>query len=158
MPSHFHSPAYALGSSGARSASSSACASMTGRNGAGSRPTGFSPKPSTQANSSAYGGLSPGQISSIASGSSSPSAATAVLASRAETPMRRPPVTSFNSAQRPVSSSASSQRANCPGSSVLPSMASFATTSDSMGGSLDAPAAGGRGHSRATVSDRSPTY
>ena len=40
---------------------------------------------------------------------------TAVLASRAETPMRSPPVTSFSSAQRPVSSSASSQRASCAG-------------------------------------------
>src|ERR1700740_99898 len=47
------------------------------------------------------------------------SAATAVLASRAETPMRKPPVTSLISAQRPVSSSASSQRANCCGSCAL---------------------------------------
>src|SRR5216683_3896637 len=41
--------------------------------------------------------------------------ASAVLASRAETPTRKPPVTSFNSAQRPVASSASSQRSSRAG-------------------------------------------
>ena len=38
--------------------------------------------------------------------------------------MRKPPVTSLSSAQRPVSSSASSQRASCAGSSALPSVES----------------------------------
>ena len=56
------------------------------------------------------------------------SAATAVLASRAETPMRKPPVTSLISAQRPVSSSASSQRASCFGSCALPSVESVSMT------------------------------
>ena len=51
--------------------------------------------------------------------SAAPSAATAALASRAETPMRKPPVTSLISAQRPVSSSASSQRASRAGNSAL---------------------------------------
>ena len=60
----------------------------------------------------------------------SPSAAAAVLASRAETPMRRPPVTSLSNAQRPVSSSASSQRASCAGNCDLPSVESVVTTSD----------------------------
>src|SRR5215208_4909052 len=94
---------------------------------------GLSPRPSTQAKSSRYGGSSPGQINSISSGSLPPSAATAVLASRAETPIRRAPVTSFKSAQRPVSSRESSQCASRPGSSALPSVASAVTTSLSVG-------------------------
>src|ERR1700759_4040166 len=49
-------------------------------------------------------------------------------------PIRIAPVTSFSSAQRPVSSSSSSQRANCFGSSVLPSVRSVVTTSLSVGG------------------------
>ena len=57
-----------------------------------------------------------------------PSAATAAFASRAETPMRKPPVTSLISAQRPVSSSASSQRASCCGSCALPSVESVSMT------------------------------
>ena len=64
----------------------------------------------------------PGQSSSMSCASVAPSAATAALASRADTPMRKPPVTSLISAQRPVSSSASSQRASCAGSSALPSV------------------------------------
>ena len=65
----------------------------------------------------------PCQTSSTSSGSVAPSAATAVLASRADTPMRSEPVMSFSSAQRPVSSSASSQPASCAGRSALPSVA-----------------------------------
>src|SRR6476660_6852488 len=64
----------------------------------------------------------------------SPRLAAAVLASRAETPIRIAPVTSFNSAQRPVSSSSSSQRESCFGSSVLPSVRSVVTTSERVGG------------------------
>ncbi len=67
-------------------------------------------------------------------GPCSPSSAAAVLASRAEMPIRIAPVTSFNSAQRPVSSSSSSQRASCFGSSVLPSVRSVVTTSARVGG------------------------
>src|SRR5258705_9363484 len=67
-------------------------------------------------------------------GSLSPSAAAAVLASRAEMPIRIAPVTSFNNAQRPVSSSSSSQRASCFGRSVLPSVRSVVTTSERVGG------------------------
>src|SRR4030081_1055643 len=63
-----------------------------------------------------------------------PSAAAAVFASRAEIPIRIAPVTSFNSAQRPVASSSSSQRASCFGSSVLPSVRSVVTTSVRVGG------------------------
>src|SRR5882757_5866871 len=69
-------------------------------------------------------------------GSLSPSAAAAVFASRAEIPIRIAPVTSFNSAQRPVSSSSSSQRASCFGSSVLPRVRSVVTTSVRVGGGL----------------------
>ena len=65
----------------------------------------------------------------MSSASLPPSEAAAVLASRADTPMRKPPVTSFNSAQRPVSSRPSSQRAICAGSCALPSVASVSTTS-----------------------------
>src|SRR4051812_41186069 len=64
----------------------------------------------------------------------SPSAAAAVLANRAEIPIRIAPVTSFSSAQRPVSSSSSSQRESCFGSSVLPRVRSVVTTSVSVGG------------------------
>src|SRR5258707_926695 len=67
-------------------------------------------------------------------GSLSPSSAAAVFASRAEIPIRIAPVTSFNSAQRPVSSSSSSQRVSCFGSSVLPSVRSVVTTSVRVGG------------------------
>ena len=49
-------------------------------------------------------------------------------------PIRIAPVTSFSSAQRPVSSSSSSQRASCFGSSVLPRVRSVVTTSVSVGG------------------------
>ena len=65
---------------------------------------------------------------------SPPSAAAAVLANRAEIPIRIAPVTSFSSAQRPVSSSSSSQRVSCFGSSVLPSVRSVVTTSVRVGG------------------------
>src|SRR5439155_12733793 len=67
-------------------------------------------------------------------GSLPPSSAAAVFASRAEIPIRIAPVTSFNSAQRPVSSSSSSQRVSCFGSSVLPSVRSVVTTSVRVGG------------------------
>src|SRR5258706_8943736 len=67
-------------------------------------------------------------------GSLPPSSAAAVFASRAEIPIRSAPVTSFNSAQRPVSSSSSSQRVSCFGSSVLPSVRSVVTTSARVGG------------------------
>src|SRR5712675_2435922 len=70
----------------------------------------------------------------ISCGSLSPSAAAAVLASRAEIPIRIAPVTSFNNAQRPVSSNSSSQRASCFGSSVLPRVRSVVTTSVRVGG------------------------
>ena len=56
------------------------------------------------------------------------SAASADFANRADTPIRKAPVTSLISAQRPVSSSASSQRAKRDGSSALPSLASVSTT------------------------------
>src|SRR5258705_5572984 len=49
-------------------------------------------------------------------------------------PIRIAPVTSFNSAQRPVSSSSSSQRVSCFGSSVLPRVRSVVTTSVRVGG------------------------
>ena len=73
--------------------------------------------------------MRPGHISSTSCGSLSPSAAAAVFASRAEIPIRIAPVTSFSSAQRPVSSSSSSQRESCFGNSVLPSVRSVVTTS-----------------------------
>src|SRR6202035_5731005 len=60
--------------------------------------------------------------------------AAAVFASRAEIPIRIAPVTSFSSAQRPVSSSSSSHRASCFGSSVLPSVRNVVTTSVRVGG------------------------
>ena len=63
----------------------------------------------------------------------SPRAATAVLASRAETPTRSSLVISLSSAQRPVSSSASSQPATRRGRSILFVEASPSTTSDSAG-------------------------
>src|SRR5215210_6426524 len=102
-----------------------------------------------------------------------PRLAAAVFASRADTPIRIAPVTSFNKAQRPVSSSSSSQRASCFGSSVLPSVRKVVTTSERVGGggslwrldtgrgdSLPLPLAGEGedfGHISATVSERSPT-
>src|SRR5947209_15807166 len=49
-------------------------------------------------------------------------------------PIRIAPVTSFSSAQRPVSSSSSSQRVSCFGSPVLPSVRSVVTTSVRVGG------------------------
>src|SRR3981189_3803894 len=49
-------------------------------------------------------------------------------------PIRIAPGTSFNSAQRPVSSSSSSQQVSCFGSSVLPSVCSVVTTSVRVGG------------------------
>ena len=67
-------------------------------------------------------------------GSLSPSAAAAVLASRAETPIRIAPVTSFSSAQRPVSSSSSSQRVELRRQFGLAERASVVTTSVRVGG------------------------
>ena len=88
-----------------------------------------------------------------------PSEAAAVLARRAETPMRRAPVTSLSSAQRPVSSSASSQRASCAGSCVLPSVDSVSITSRQRAATAFGLCVAGlrRGHISATVSERSPT-
>ena len=60
MPSHFHSAVKSAGSSAAKSCSSIACASITGRNGAGSLLTGFSARPSIQANSVDVGRREPG--------------------------------------------------------------------------------------------------
>ena len=134
MPSHFHSPEKSPGASLSKSVSSSiGCDSIGGRNGAGFRVVGRGPRPSAQANRVANGGASPCQTSSTASASWPPSAPTAVLASRAETPTRRFPVTSFSSAQRPVSSSASSQVARWPGRSVLLMVDRVSTTSASVG-------------------------
>src|SRR6516225_6542557 len=92
----------------------------------------------------------PGQITSMSCTSTfwlpvSASAATAALARRAETPMRNPPVTSLIKAQRPVSSSASSQRASCCGSCALPSVASVSTTRVSVRLSSSSPAKRGGG-------------
>src|SRR5271170_6372172 len=63
---------------------------------------------------------------SCASVAASP--ANAALANRADTPMRNPPVTSLISAQRPVSSSSSSQRASRAGNSALPRVESVSIT------------------------------
>src|SRR5258708_40178848 len=49
-------------------------------------------------------------------------------------PIRIAPVTSFSSAQRPVSSNSSSQRVSCFGSSVLPRVRRVVTTSVRVGG------------------------
>src|SRR5262249_16259502 len=152
------------GARAARSGSSVACASMGGRKGAGSREKGFSARPSSQANICKYGGASPGQRTSTSSRGLSPRDAAAGLARPAETPNRqppgtdfktapppppstpspprpppprKPPVPSFKRAQRPVSSSPSSQRTICAGNCVLPSLESFSTTSDKVGAQLD---------------------
>ena len=79
-----------------------------------------------------------------------PVAASAVLASRAETPMRNAPVTSFSSAQRPVSSSASSQRASCAGRPRGRARRSVSTTSTASAAVRPAQQA------RATAARRSP--
>src|ERR1700742_1306138 len=80
--------------------------------------------------------MRPGHISSISCGSLPPISAAAVFASRADMPIRIAPVTSFKSAQRPVSSSSSSQRVSCCGSSVLPRARSVVTTSVRLGGGV----------------------
>ena len=71
----------------------------------------------------------PCQISSTASTGWLPMLATACLASRAETPTRSAPVSSFSSAQRPVESSASSQRFRIAGVCGLVARCSVSTTS-----------------------------
>src|SRR5262249_11979341 len=53
--------------------------------------------------------------------------------------MRRPPVTSLSSAQRPVSSSASSQRASWAGNSLLPRVARPLMTAERVGGFIPPP-------------------
>ncbi len=130
MPSHFHSARKSAGSSAAKSASSIACASIAGRNGAGSlrrRLVGAAFEPGEQ--------LDIGRRAARARSARSPAGpcrrARPPRSWRAA-PRRRPaapPVTSLSSAQRPVSSSASSQRASWPGSCALPSVASVSTTS-----------------------------
>src|SRR6185437_9590214 len=60
--------------------------------------------------------------------------ASAVLASRADTPTRKPPVTSFKSAQRPVASSASSQRSNRAPAVARVAASSSATIADKIVG------------------------
>src|ERR1700739_2760929 len=89
--------------------------------------------PATRTNRGRGGG-GRGHINSCWGGSLPPSSAAAVLASRAEIPIRIAPVTSFSNAQRPVSSRSSSQRVSCFGSSVLPSVRSVVTTSVRGGG------------------------
>ena len=115
MPSHFHSAMKSPGSSAAKIAVLDRVRQhrrAERRRIALHRLLGAAFEPGEQL---VIGRRRPGQISSISCGSLSPSAAAAVLASRAETPMRSAPVTSLSSAQRPVSSSASSQRASCAG-------------------------------------------
>ena len=160
MPSHFHSARKSLGSRPAKSRSSTGWASIGGEKGAGSTASGRSPRPSTQANSSAYGGRSPCHTSSISLAVRPPSSPTAVLARRAETPMRSEPVMSLRSAQRPVSSRRSSHSARCPARSSLAEVASVTTTSLKVRGGRLWPIPdlrGGAGHSSATHSERSPT-
>src|SRR5205823_9351847 len=72
--------------------------------------------------------------------------ASASLARRADTPIRRLPVTSFKSAQRPVASSASSHGARCPPTSARLALPRVATISVRVGTSaptLPSPACGG---------------
>jgi hypothetical protein len=70
--------------------------------------------------------------------------------------MRIEAVTIFKSAQRPVSSRPSSQRAICAGNCALPSVSSVSTTSVRLGTAFSRRF-GSLGHISATVSDRSPT-
>jgi len=67
---------------------------------------------------------------------------------------RKPPVISFNSANRTDASDASSQPATRAGSAALGAVSRVLTTSDKAGGAA-LVAAGG--HISATVSARSPT-
>ena len=62
-------------------------------------------------------GARPCQSSSISVTSRAPKSASACLARRAETPTRRPPVTSFRSAKRPEASRRSSRRSTTCGAS-----------------------------------------
>ncbi len=81
--------------------------------------------------------------------------ASAVLASRADTPTRSAPAASFNSAQRPVASSPSSQPAISIIASARPLRRRRSITSLRRGGTWVAPSA--TGQISAIVSARSPT-
>ena len=76
------------------------------------------------------------------------------MASRAEAPTRRLPVTSFSKANRSEAVQASSQPATSAGSPDFPVLASASTTSARLG---EAASAGPAGHISETVSARSPT-
>ena len=102
-------------------------------------------------------------MSSTSSASNPPSCATAVLASRAETPTRSSPVMSLRSAQRPASSRASSHAAELRRRSLLLEVASASTTSVRMVGTcgrggllcpMDAPTPSPLGRGRAPAASR----
>ena len=76
---------------------------------------------------------SPCQTSSISPTSRPPRSASAALARRAETPTRRPPVTSFRSAKRPEASRRSSRRSTTCGASRREVARRVSTTSPSDG-------------------------
>ncbi len=100
-------------------------------------------------------GSSACQTSSTSLSATPPISAAACLASRAERPTRRPPVSSFSSAQRPSASSASSQP------SIRPRNLGPRRRRAGRRPPRTAPARGWRracaGQTRATVSARSPT-
>src|SRR5579871_5292824 len=85
--------------------------------------------------------------------------ASAVFASRADTPIRKLPVTSLIKAQRPVGSSASSHGASSGATSARPARRRLPTISASPGTGGEAPLAvsGATGQISDTVSARSPT-
>ena len=95
------------------------------------------------------------QASSIASTGVLDHSASATRASRAETPTRKPPVSSLISASRPLPSSVSSQPAISAGTSDLGVVSKAAIMSDSAGGGAFTPARFGQ--ISAMVSARSPT-
>ena len=129
---------------------------MGGRNTGAPAGSGLSPRPSSQANSSVYGGDSPCQTSSISSAAMRPplSSASAILAMRTEAPTRRPPVISLRMASLTGAGEASSQPATSAPSSLFGVVASDCTTSISNGGGAFTRRSG---HISATVSARSPT-
>ena len=141
MPSHFHSAAKSAGSSAAKSPSSSACDSISGRNGRRvARRRASAARPRARRTAARRAARAPCQTSSISSTSRPAISATAVLASRAETPTRSAPVSSLSSAQRPVASSASSQVSSRGPRSLRPISASSATMSARRGDALATPA------------------
>ena len=135
MPSHFHSAAKSAGSSAAKSAVVERVGQHDRAEAARRRsaPGGVSRGRRARRRGRRRAARGRARAPRSRAGRAPPRSASACLARRAETPTRRPPVTSFRSAKRPVASRRSSRRSTSGGTSRREAARRVSTTSASGG-------------------------